>query len=321
MTTPNSASVSSSTTSTASNSPTNNSVAKPLISKPLQNSDKRHSVTLISSTTETPNQRQSNCNNRRSMEVPNIHIPTASTNKQSNNPTRNGQRKHEKRSSQNKQPSSPRPYVAMYPYKPLHQDELELRVGEVYLITEKAEEGWFKGVNRLQKRGLLPANYVMPYKSGGHQENHRNRRDRISNTHSTNNIPGTSKNMNSNQPPQLPSRSKFAPKPLSHRVESLFKKSVENGQVKLSLKDQLNTTVNKDKDKDEGNSSNPQSNVSLMKILTKMKRSKSPSYADEHNSYSMDNPVFEDTAPLYPQAKQHGSLLAVQQSAQTVHVR
>lgn len=55
----------------------------------------------------------------------------------------------------------PAPYVALYPYKPQKSDELELRKGGIYMVTERCQDGWFKGTsNRTQKCGVFPGNYV-----------------------------------------------------------------------------------------------------------------------------------------------------------------
>jgi E3 ubiquitin-protein ligase SH3RF len=54
-------------------------------------------------------------------------------------------------------------YIALYPYKPQKADELELRKGGIYMVTEKCQDGWFKGTsNRTQKCGVFPGNYVAP---------------------------------------------------------------------------------------------------------------------------------------------------------------
>ncbi|XP_046395589.1 E3 ubiquitin-protein ligase SH3RF3 isoform X2 [Ischnura elegans] len=55
----------------------------------------------------------------------------------------------------------PASYVALYPYKPQKSDELELRKGSVYTVTEKCQDGWFKGTSlRTHKSGVFPGNYV-----------------------------------------------------------------------------------------------------------------------------------------------------------------
>ncbi|XP_023288307.1 SH3 domain-containing RING finger protein 3 isoform X2 [Orussus abietinus] len=59
----------------------------------------------------------------------------------------------------------PAAYIALYPYKPQKADELELRKGGIYMVTERCQDGWFKGTsNRTQKCGVFPGNYVTPAK-------------------------------------------------------------------------------------------------------------------------------------------------------------
>ncbi|MFT7808046.1 SH3 domain-containing RING finger protein 3 [Arapaima gigas] len=54
-------------------------------------------------------------------------------------------------------------YLAMYAYKPQKADELELRKGEMYRVTEKCQDGWFKGTSlRSGGSGVFPGNYVTP---------------------------------------------------------------------------------------------------------------------------------------------------------------
>ncbi|XP_034952634.1 E3 ubiquitin-protein ligase SH3RF3 isoform X3 [Chelonus insularis] len=67
--------------------------------------------------------------------------------------------------SSNSTTNLPAAYVALYPYKPQKADELELRKGGIYMVTERCQDGWFKGTsNRTQKCGVFPGNYVTPAK-------------------------------------------------------------------------------------------------------------------------------------------------------------
>jgi len=59
-------------------------------------------------------------------------------------------------------------YIALYPYKPQKADELELRKGALYTVSEKCQDGWFKGSSvRTQKTGMytlyirLPLYYII----------------------------------------------------------------------------------------------------------------------------------------------------------------
>ncbi|XP_065201174.1 E3 ubiquitin-protein ligase SH3RF3-like isoform X2 [Planococcus citri] len=63
-------------------------------------------------------------------------------------------------------PSLPAMYIAIYPYKPQKTDELELKIGSVYTVIERCQDGWYKGTSHPnQKCGVFPGNYVTPVKS------------------------------------------------------------------------------------------------------------------------------------------------------------
>lgn len=52
-------------------------------------------------------------------------------------------------------------YVAVYPYTPRKEDELELRKGEMLVVFERCQDGWFKGSSMQTSRiGVFPGNYV-----------------------------------------------------------------------------------------------------------------------------------------------------------------
>lgn len=62
-------------------------------------------------------------------------------------------------------------YIALYPYKPQKADELELRKGALYTVSEKCQDGWFKGSSvRTQKTGVFPGNYVQAVRSQPHPQ-------------------------------------------------------------------------------------------------------------------------------------------------------
>ncbi|XP_054459301.1 E3 ubiquitin-protein ligase SH3RF1 [Anoplopoma fimbria] len=57
----------------------------------------------------------------------------------------------------------PTVYVAMFPYTPRKEDELELRKGEMFLVLERCQDGWFKGTSmHTGKIGVFPGNYMSP---------------------------------------------------------------------------------------------------------------------------------------------------------------
>lgn len=52
-------------------------------------------------------------------------------------------------------------YIAMYNYRPQKDDEVELRKGDYYTVTEKCQDGWYKGqCLRTGISGVFPGNYV-----------------------------------------------------------------------------------------------------------------------------------------------------------------
>ncbi|XP_038661769.1 E3 ubiquitin-protein ligase SH3RF1 isoform X3 [Scyliorhinus canicula] len=55
----------------------------------------------------------------------------------------------------------PNMYIALYPYTPRKEDELELRKGEIFLVLERCQDGWFKGTSmHTGKIGVFPGNYM-----------------------------------------------------------------------------------------------------------------------------------------------------------------
>lgn len=51
----------------------------------------------------------------------------------------------------------------MFPYIPRKEDELELRKGEMFLVLERCQDGWFKGTSmHTGKIGVFPGNYMSP---------------------------------------------------------------------------------------------------------------------------------------------------------------
>lgn len=62
-------------------------------------------------------------------------------------------------------------YVAIYPYTPRKEDELELRKGEMFLVFERCQDGWFKGTSmHTSKIGVFPGNYVAPVTRYGSEQ-------------------------------------------------------------------------------------------------------------------------------------------------------
>lgn len=52
-------------------------------------------------------------------------------------------------------------YVALYNYKPAKDDEVELKKGDYYTVSNKCQDGWFKGqCLKSGVVGVFPGNYV-----------------------------------------------------------------------------------------------------------------------------------------------------------------
>ncbi|XP_072050069.1 LOW QUALITY PROTEIN: uncharacterized protein [Amphiura filiformis] len=52
-------------------------------------------------------------------------------------------------------------YRAVYPYLPMNDDELELEEGDIVLVMERCDDGWFVGTStRTHMFGTFPGNYV-----------------------------------------------------------------------------------------------------------------------------------------------------------------
>ena len=55
-------------------------------------------------------------------------------------------------------------YRAVFEYEAAQKDEMSLRKGELYHVTERCHDGWFKGKNvKTGKIGVFPGNYVKEY--------------------------------------------------------------------------------------------------------------------------------------------------------------
>jgi len=67
-------------------------------------------------------------------------------------------------------PNLPWGYLALFPYKPRQTDELELKKGCVYIVTERCVDGWFKGKNWLDITGVFPGNYLTPLRTRDQQQ-------------------------------------------------------------------------------------------------------------------------------------------------------
>ncbi|XP_055624846.1 E3 ubiquitin-protein ligase SH3RF1 [Toxorhynchites rutilus septentrionalis] len=241
-------------------------------------------------------------------------------------------------------PQLPATYIALYPYKPQKHDELELKKGSIYYVTERCQDGWFKGANRQQKSGVFPGNYVTVYKGrdGGHSSRNPNPQGP---TTTTGTVQSPSNSIAQITLPALPPRdTTTAPAPSAagplwtkqqsqsgNYIDSLFGRK-SGGASAVDKNVSANAGAAAAAASAAADSSQPvaqpvkekkdSSAVSLMKRLTNIKRSKSPTTGTNNGgttnpAYSMDNPVFEDSAATAtPVVKQN-----LQQMINPVHVR
>lgn len=214
--------------------------------------DKRLSLNANISSNRVPNVAIVQHSNRHSAEIlsaPDVSLPSVST-------TTDKQRVNVLKTSGQQNVPLPWGYLALYPYKPKKPDELELKKGCVYIVTERCLDGWFKGKNWRDKTGVFPGNYVTALRSRDQQQ-----LIHQGNIAQANLI--TSSVDNSSAPltvPELPPRSTGT----SSLLDSIFHRKPSESQTQNS------TAVN------------------LMKRLNIMKRSKSPVQGNP-------NPAFEDT--------------------------
>lgn len=175
----------------------------------------------------------------------------------------------------------PAAFMALYPYKPQKPDELELKKGGIYMVSEICQDGWYKGTsNRTQKCGVFPGNYVTPARGIPTQTSASTTDSRLPVSFHRGNK-GTRARPADPAPPELPPR---ASSPQASGSVS-WHAGMERNNSSSASNTLVQAKCDKNKDKKE------KGTVSLMRRLTSMKRSKSP----PPSSYSMDNPVFEDT--------------------------
>lgn len=172
--TPNSSS-SSSSSSTAPSSPSSPAISPPAVG--TRHNVKRHSFTAVNSGHQ-PHPHHRHSAEILSPAVDSVLSGVAAANDQTQSSNNDHHIRHRRSGSSDlvlAQPSQnlpgnltstnnlPAAYVALYPYKPQKSDELELRKGGIYMVSERCQDGWFKGTsNRTQKCGVFPGNYVAP---------------------------------------------------------------------------------------------------------------------------------------------------------------
>ncbi|XP_073954703.1 SH3 domain containing ring finger posh isoform X2 [Choristoneura fumiferana] len=198
-----------------------------------------------------------------------------------------GERRRRRERERSGERPLPAAYIALYPYKPQKHDELELKKGGIYIVTERCRDGWYKGRSeRSQRCGVFPGNYVA--------------RPKHDKTQVAAPTPAPAPVPAAPAPPDAPPR---ANSPLNAPAQPMSYPWSSGAQT------QQNTPKSEAKSKDKKPEKSISTGVSLMKRLAAMKKCKSPPPV----GYSMDNPVFED-AP-------GSSLMLLPAQHHPVHVR
>lgn len=219
-------------------------------------------------------------------------------------------------------PTLPWGYLALFAYKPRHSDELELKKGCVYIVTERCVDGWFKGKNWLDITGVFPGNYLTPLRTRDQQQLMHQWKfvppSTDVNTTSAQTLDVRLSNMLPSQPPDLPPRQQH----VQHPSQSTSSSSVWTKPVE-ALFSRKSSGTTESKPDNVGSSSGA---VGLMRRLTHMKtRSKSPGSSlqqkqqqltnKDSNSTAAENVV--NVAPLHPVHVRSGSCPSqLQQSEQ-----
>ncbi|KAH8401008.1 hypothetical protein KR009_002411 [Drosophila setifemur] len=213
-------------------------------------------------------------------------------------------------------PNLPWGYLALFPYKPRQTDELELKKGCVYIVTERCVDGWFKGKNWLDITGVFPGNYLTPLRTRDQQQLMHQWKYVPQNTDAQQAHPPQQpvaqdvrlNNMLPMHPPDLPPRQQ---QPTANAVTtscSVWAKPVEAlFSRKSEPKQEISAALA------SGTSSSSTSGaVGLMRRLTHMKtRSKSPGASLQPNPKDVIIPNVENgvkpTAKLHPVHVRSGS--------------
>ncbi|ETN66109.1 hypothetical protein AND_002110 [Anopheles darlingi] len=244
-------------------------------------------------------------------------------------------------------PQLPATYVALYPYKPQKPDELELKKGSIYYVTERCQDGWFKGSNWQKKSGVFPGNYVTIHKGreGGTRfssssewiERFRCCCAAAAAMHTASNgTNSSSPHQHQHQPlqlPELPPRNTTQPQQGLKYIDSIFGRQPSHDGGGGSPSNEPSSTESTPSGattpaaaSTTGKVKKDSSAVSLMKRLTNMKRSKSPTSSSTtvtagggcsggttNPAYTSDSSLFDETAQM---AKPN-----FQQIVNPVHVR
>lgn len=175
-------------------------------------------------------------------------------------------------------------YLAIHNYTPVKSDELELKKGSQYIVSEACHDGWLRGScsDNPTKKGSFPGNYVISLtyhqKLIALQQQQRNAalqsQNANLNTQQVSRATGAYTNLGlSSLPPELPQRN------ITNKTNLTNNNSPPSAQQPQMMKTENMNEIKK------------RESVSDM-LLKKLGYKKSN---DISASYSMDNPVFEDS--------------------------
>ncbi|EDW00594.1 E3 ubiquitin-protein ligase SH3RF1 [Drosophila grimshawi] len=183
-------------------------------------------------------------------------------------------------------PTLPWGYLALFPYKPRQSDELELKKGCVYIVTERCVDGWFKGKNWLDIVGVFPGNYLTPLRTRDQQQLMHQWKyvmpatDANAPTSTVQSLDVRLSNMLPIQPPDLPPRQQQQlqqSQQQQQQQQSTTSCSVWTKPVEALFSRKSSTTADSSGKADTSSSGSSSGAVGLMRRLTHMKtRSKSP---------------------------------------------
>lgn len=215
-------------------------------------------------------------------------------------------------------------FIALYPYKPQKDDELELIKGSHYFITEKCQDGWCKGVSAENpfKSGVFPGNYVMRFityqtflarRLAAQNNNNSNSVNKLS----SNGPQSLNSNINRHHPagagyinlaanpnifnaPELPPRN-------SPRSSTASPPAVTPKSKKIEPDSQ---NVQKDSKSSEKQQRKETVTELFKKQWSKYNRKSQPIDSSSEDivdgsAYPLDNPVFEDLSPQHQKPQKH----------------
>ncbi|XP_018327425.1 E3 ubiquitin-protein ligase SH3RF1 isoform X3 [Agrilus planipennis] len=186
----------------------------------------------------------------------------------------------------------PSSYIALFSYKPQKPDELELKKGETYIVTERCQDGWFKGVSRnTQKSGVFPGNYITPFSQAlkGPYMTNLGKKNKLKYSNCTKHL--TFEQSLCGLPPELPPRCSTPSLNTNSRV-FIQTSQTNNCTSANSVKAPITTAdvFNVGKSDDKNGERLDKGTANFISRLTISKRSKSP----PATLLSIDNPGFED---------------------------